>query len=124
MKLLLAIASILEALTGLLLVACPSVVTSWLLGTEVVEAGAIVARVAGIALISLGFACWPRAGSSGAQMGMLFYGSAVAIYLGWLAIIGRATGRLLWPAVAGHLALSVLLAWTWFTYSKERGVPK
>jgi hypothetical protein len=120
-KILLAIASAGELLTGLLLVACPSTLASWLLGAELIGAGAMVARVAGLALVALGFACWPRAGSTGARVGMLFYSTAVAIYLAYLAITGAATGHLLWPAVAGHLVLSALLVWLWTMDSRKRG---
>ena len=65
-----------------------------------------VARVAGIALVGLGLACWPGP----PRIGMLTYSVAVTLYLAYLGLTGAATGVLLWPAVALHALLSVALA--------------
>lgn len=106
MKRLLALAAASEILTGLALVAAPSLVAHLLLGEERSGVAAEVARVAGIALVSLGIACWP-----GKDMaGMLTYSAAIAAYLGYLGLTGAAGGVLLWPAVALHVILTVLLA--------------
>jgi hypothetical protein len=43
---------------------------------------------------------------------MLIYSAAVTAYLAWLGFAGL-TGVLLWPAVAIHLVLSMLLGRTW-----------
>jgi hypothetical protein len=48
-----------ETLTGLALVLVPSVVGHLLLGVPLIGVATPVARVAGIALIGLGAACWP-----------------------------------------------------------------
>jgi len=45
---------------------------------------------------------------------MLTYGSAVALYLAYLGLSGGPSGVLLWPAVALHAALSLLLAVGWW----------
>ena len=66
-----------------------------------------VGRVAGIALIALGIACWP--GPS--RIGMLTYGALVTLYLAYLGLAGGYGGVLLWPAVVLHFALTALLAW-------------
>lgn len=64
-----------------------------------------VARVLGSALLALALACWPGT----PRLGMLAYGLAVAVYLGWLGWTGAAGGLLLWPAVLLHLGLALLL---------------
>ena len=48
-----------EAATGLALLIVPSLVGQLLLGAELTGIAVTVARVAGIALIALGIACWP-----------------------------------------------------------------
>src|SRR5438552_15585886 len=104
MKRLLALAAVLEAVTGVTLMIAPSVVARLLLGGEVSGAGLVVGRVAGFALLSLGLACWPSrdVGSSSTQapLAMLTYNLLVTCYLIFLGIGGQSVGALLWPAVA------------------------
>jgi hypothetical protein len=99
-------AAIGESATGLALLLVPSIVGSLLLGTELAGVALPVARVAGIALIALGVACWPGT----PQVGMLTYGTLVTLYLSCLGIRGDWVGPLLWPAVVLHAALTFLLA--------------
>ena len=99
-----------EAATGLALLIVPSLVGRLLLGEELTGVAIPVARVAGIALISLAVACWP--GSP--LVGMLIYSAAVTLYLAYLGVAGGLGGLLLWPAVVLHAVLSVLLARAWF----------
>ena len=77
MKKLLALAAVLEGVTGLALIVAPSLVGRLLLGAEVTGVAIPVARVLGIALIALGVACWPGP----ALLGMLTYGGLVTAYL-------------------------------------------
>ena len=104
MKNVLAYAAAAEVLTGLALLIAPSLVGWLLLGDALVGIAVPVARVAGIALIGLGIACWPGP----PRAGMLTYGGGVSLYLAYLAFAGSA-GILLWPAGALHLLLTVLL---------------
>ena len=106
MKGLLAMTSVAEAATGLVLLMAPSTVGQLLLGAELTGPATTVARVAGIVLIALAVACWPGT----PLLGMLIYSVAVAAYLGYLGLSGAASGLLLWPAVVLHLILGVLLA--------------
>jgi hypothetical protein len=89
----------------------PSLVGRLLLGEGLTGVAIPVARVAGIALISLGIACWP--GPPRASLGMLTYSAAVTLYLAYVGFVGALTGALLWPAVAVHLILSILLGRAW-----------
>ena len=106
MKGVLVFAAISEAATGLALLIVPSLVGQLLLGTELTGIAATVARVAGIALIALGVACWPGP----PRVGMLIYSAAVTLYLAYVGFAGGAFGILLWPAVVLHAILTVLLA--------------
>jgi hypothetical protein len=87
----------------------PSLVGQLLLCEELTGVDISVARVAGIALIGLGVACWPGPPLAG----MLTYSSVVTLYLAFLGFSGGSTGALLWPAVALHATLTVLLARIW-----------
>ena len=102
----LALAGVTEGLTGLALLLVPSLVAGLLLGEGFVGAGISSARVAGIALIALGAACWPGP----PLLGMLVYSAGATVYLTYVAFAGATTGILLWPAVILHLVMSALLA--------------
>jgi len=99
------LAAVGEAATGVALLIVPSLVGRLLLGEELAGVAVPVARVAGIALISLGVACWPGP----PLIGMLTYSVAATLYLAYLGLAGGLTGILLWPAVVLHVILTVLL---------------
>ena len=101
----LVLAAVGEVATGAALLLVPSLVGQLLLGTELTGVAVTVARVAGIALIGLGVACWPGT----PLLGMLIYSAAVTLYLAYLGIAGSLNGILLWPAVVLHAVLSALL---------------
>ena len=110
MKKTLTTAAAAEAATGLALLIAPSLVGQLLLGQTLTGIAVPVARVAGIALVALGVACWPGP----PLVGMLVYSSVVTLFLAYLGFAAGLTGVLLWPAVAVHAALSALLARAWF----------
>jgi hypothetical protein len=64
-----------------------------------------VARVARMALIALGIACWPGR----ALLGMLTYSALVTLYLAYLGSVGGFSGMFLWPAVVLHAIMIALL---------------
>jgi len=105
MKQSLVLAAIGEAATGAALLVAPSLVGRLLLGVELIGAAVPVARVAGIALIALGVACWPGP----PRVGMLTYSAAVTLYLAYLGLAGGLGGVLLWPAVVLHAIMTALL---------------
>ncbi len=104
MKKLLIVPALAEAAMGVVLLTVPPLVGHLLLGAELTGTGITVARVTGIALIGLGIACWPGT----PVIGMLTYSTLTTLYFAYLGISGVA-GILLWPAVAAHAGLSVLL---------------
>jgi hypothetical protein len=117
MRAVLVLAAVGEATTGLALLIVPSLVGRLLLGEELTGIAIPVARVAGIALIALGVACWPGSDAdrspSRALRAMLCYSLFTTLYLAYLGIGGERVGRLLWSAVAIHAILTTLLVRAW-----------
>jgi hypothetical protein len=100
-------AAVAEAATGLALFIVPSLVGQLLLGEEITGIAIPVARIAGIALIALGIACWPGP----PIVGLLGYVGSVTLYLAYLGIAGGLAGVLLWPAVSLHAILTAILTY-------------
>ena len=107
MKRVLMFAAVGEAATGLGLLILPSLVGRLLLGEDLTGVAIPVARVAGIALVALGVACWPGP----PRFGLLIYSTAVTLYLAYIGIAHGLIAVLLWPAVVLHAILTALLTW-------------
>jgi hypothetical protein len=105
MRWVLVLAAVGESATGAALLLVPSLVGHLLLGAELTGIAVNLARVAGIALIGLGVACWPGP----PRLGMLIYSAAVALYLAYIGVTVVSTGMLLWPAVVLHAIIAALL---------------
>jgi hypothetical protein len=116
----LALSAAAEAGTGLLLLVWPPIVVRLLFGEEISGAGVIMSRIAGIALIGLGVACWPGNFARQALNGMLTYSALAMLYLSYIGVRGEAVGLLLWPAVGAHVVLVALLVVALF---KEQQTP-
>jgi len=113
----LAFASVVEAGTGLVLMIDPALVVKLLLGADVSGVGIPLGRCFGIALLVLGLACWPSRqrseNSAPALRAMLTYNLLIALYLAYLGTAGHLGGLLLWPGVALHAVVALLLVWIW-----------
>ena len=110
MKKLLILTSVLEIVAGLIVLATPALAVRVLLGVEIEGAGIIMSRIAGVALVGLGVACWPRSGDNRRQLyGMLTYSVLITLYFIRIGIRGAPVGLLLWPAVAVHAVFIFLL---------------
>jgi hypothetical protein len=105
----LALAAAAEAGTGLLLLAWPSLMVRLLFGADISGIGVVMSRIAGIALIGLGVACWPSNSASQPLNGMLTYSTLAMLYLTYISVRGEFAGVLLWPAVVAHAILSAFL---------------
>ena len=105
-----------EATVGMALLIVPSLVGRLLFGEELAGVAIPVARVAGIALIGLGVACWPGPPA----LGVLSYSAILTLYLAYVGFAGDLTGILLWPVVVLHVILTALLAWAQ-TRGRETG---
>src|SRR5271167_598766 len=108
MNTILMLAALAEAGTGVILLAYPPIVVRLLFAAEIGGAGVIMSRLAGIALIGLGVACWP--GNSAVQQlyGMLTYSTLAMLYLIRIGIRGAPEGPLLWPGVVVHAIIVAL----------------
>lgn len=113
MKKMLVLSAASEAAFGFVLFIHPPIVVRLLFNAQIADEGTVVSRVAGIVLIALGVACLPSRNpahsSSRALLGMLSYSVLVTLYLVYLGIRGEWVGSLLWPAVALHAILTLLL---------------
>ena len=114
MNRLLKLTAIIEASTGLGLLAVPSVVVRLLLGSPLgTSAAVMLARVAGAALLALGVACWLARGDTqsratrGLVVAMLVYNIAATAVLALAGIGLGLHGVVLWPAVILHAAMAV-----------------
>jgi hypothetical protein len=109
---LLTIATLAECLAGLALTVTPDAGVTLLLGAEPGAVGLMVGRIAGVALLALGIACWgARADSGGAaQTGTLraitTYNAGAGLLLIAFVATGRAHGVAVWIAGMLHLALA------------------
>lgn len=112
MKKILAIAAISEGLTGVILFVYPPIVIRVLFDTQIEGVGVFVSRIFGISLIALGISCWPDRNPVRAFFGMFAYSLLATLFLTYVGVTSS-PGILLWPAVAAHVLLSVLLFWAW-----------
>ena len=112
-----AVAAAVEVGTALVLLIRPALFVRLLFGAALSGAGQALGRLAGIALIALALACWPRknAGSeaNSALPALLVFSLLAALYLVYVGIRGEFVGVLLWPAAATHIVLAILLARAW-----------
>ena len=107
----LAFSAVAELATGLALIAMPALVITLILAPVTSEMIVPVARVAGIALIALGLACWPgrHRAVDAAFRALLTYNMLVAAYFAYLGVAQQLGGLLLWPVVGLHAAVAGLL---------------
>jgi hypothetical protein len=116
MRRILAFSAIVEAGTGLALVAAPAFVLSSLIGGTVAEGWLPLGRCFGIAILALVMACWPGREPSGGRAafrGLLSYNALIALYLTVLGAAAQWRGLFLWPVVVLHalVALALILLW-------------
>ena len=114
MRKLLATTAMLEAGAGLGLLAVPSAVASLMLGSSLDTPAAVaVARIAGVALLALGVACWlarhDELGRSARSLvgAMVVYNAGVIGVLVYEAVGVAMAGVALWPTVIAHAAMGV-----------------
>lgn len=117
MRSILVAAAIEPAATGLILIIAPVLFGRLILGAELPEAGQALGRLAGITLLAFALACWPAAAPpsypASATRALLTYNLLATAYLLYLGIGGKLVGVLLWPAVALHAILAILIIRAW-----------
>ena len=111
MNRLLKLTAIIEAATGLGLIAVPAIVVRLLLDAEMSGATIPLGRVAGVALLALGVACWlarddtQTRAARGLVSAMVLYNLGAVIILGSAGLGSQPVGIALWPAVILHAAM-------------------
>ena len=113
MNTILMLAALAETGTGIILLVYPPIVVRLLFGAEILGAGVIMSRLAGIALIGLGVACWPGTDTRRAFSGMVTYSVLAMLLLLYIGVRGEGVGMLLWPGAIVHAILIVLLGGAW-----------
>ena len=109
---LLTIAAVVELLAGLALLVAPGPAASLLLGAALETVGVMVGRVAGVALLALGVACWGGrtdaggAARSGTLRAITLYNAGAGLLLVGFAATGEARGAVVWTAGVLHLVLA------------------
>jgi len=109
----LTLTAIIEAATGLALIALPAIVVRLLLGAEISGASIPLGRVAGAALLALGVACWlarndrQSRAARGLVVAMLVYNIVATAVLAFAGIGLGLHGVALWPAVLLHAVMAI-----------------
>lgn len=110
------VTALMEVGAGLALLVVPALVLGFVLGASGGQIGVAIARLAGVALLSLGAACWwarhdgGSAASHGLVSGLLIYNAGVVV----IALSGS-FGSLtppLWATVVLHGAMTVWCLWS------------
>lgn len=111
------VAAAVEVGTALVLLIRPTLFMRLLFGVAPPGVGVALGRLAGIALIALALACWPRQNvrseANSALLALLVFSLLAALYLVYVGIRGELVGVLLWPAAATHAGLAILLGRAW-----------
>ena len=113
MNRLLKLTAIIEAATGLGLITVPAIAVRLLLDAEMSGATIPLGRVAGVALLALGVACWlarddtQTRAARGLVSAMVLYNLGAVIILGSAGLGSQSVGIALWPAVILHAAMAL-----------------
>jgi hypothetical protein len=109
---LLAIAAVAETLACLGLILMPDATMQFLFGGRPDGVGMMIGRVAGVALLALGVACWAARADSGGEAragtvrAITLYNAGAGALLVLFAVTGQAAGLGVWSAALLHLALA------------------
>jgi len=124
---LLVIGSLLECPAGLALIVMPGYAISFLLGVAPRQEEIVVGRVAGVALVALGVACWRARLDAGgpALVGTLsaitLYNAGAGLILAGAVTAGKTGGLVLLSAAVVHLGLALTFAYSIFRSSSKSG---
>jgi hypothetical protein len=108
------------------LVAAPALVVRLLLGSDLPGAGIPLGRIAGVALLALGIACWLASSDTGScaacgiVTAMVLYNLGAVFILGAAGIQSQPIGIALWPAVILHTAMAI---WCVMSLLKKPPIP-
>ena len=106
-----------EFIASLVLLSHPALFAGLIFGMPTSDTVRVVGRCYGVALLALIVAWWPDRTAPASRSfffrGRLIYNAGIAVYLIYLAIVVQTSGPLLWPAVALHASIALLIVATW-----------
>ena len=104
------------------MLASPSLFGQLILGADFSGAALALGRIGGAAMFALGLASWPSSATLGpataTARALLLYNVLATLYLSYLGGFAKMEGVLLWPAVAVHATLAILLALRWLVSAR------
>lgn len=121
-RLLFKASAILEVVTGLALLVTPTLVVGLILGDGVSPIGVALARVLGVAVLSLGVAGWESPGQDirlAPRAGLCIYNIGAAIMFVILGAFGGMNGILLWPTAVLHAVIGASMLWVILVRSQK-----
>jgi hypothetical protein len=112
MKLLLSITAVFECLTGIALIAVPSIVVPLLIGIPFEDDSLhVISGFTGAALVSIGMACWlyRNSGINALPLvkSVLFYNVTGTFILLYAILVLNMSALGLWPVTIIHLAMGI-----------------
>jgi hypothetical protein len=113
MKQLLTVTAVIEVGAGLAMLVAPTVVVQLLLGPNISGEAISLGRLAGVALLALGIACWVARGDAesraarGLVIGMLVYNIGAVGVFGAAGSQPHTVGIALWPVVILHAVMAI-----------------
>lgn len=111
------VAALEVAATGVVLILSPSLFGRLIFDAELSEPGQALGRLTGLALLAFALASWPApaaaSNTASAIRALLVYNLLAVIYLLYLGVGGKLAGILLWPVVALHAILTILVIGAW-----------
>ena len=108
------VSAIAEVATGLALLTAPLLVATLLLGDGLGPTGVAIARIMGVALISVGISAWESPGVDirrAPRAGLCFYNVGAAIAFVLYGTFSDMDGMLLWPAAVLHTLMGAAMLW-------------
>ena len=120
---LLSISAVLECLTGVALLLAPDITIALRLGAKADPVSQVIARICGVALISISIACWAaRTGpDSESRIGTIraitFYNLGAGLIFVAVAAVGQFHGIVIWGVGFIHLAFALA-----FIFSRTRSL--
>ena len=121
-RLLFKASAIVEVVTGLALLVTPTLVVGLILGDGVTPIGVALARVLGVAVLSLGVAGWASPGQDirlAPRAGLCIYNIGAAIMFVILGTYCGMNGILLWPTAVLHAVIGASMLWVILVLSQK-----
>ena len=112
---LLVVSALMEIGAGLILLAAPAMAIDLVFDFPGMDAGVVIGRVAGAALLSIGAACWLARHDGGSTTGRALVSGLLTYNVAIVALVVSSSlgspGPILWAIAALHGAMAIWCAW-------------